>query len=180
MFHIRTGYFQWRSDMCCIVFLLIFACFFTGNSLNPLDCYRWFWRSTFCGQNLITMHYLMHSDIIPGWIRYDCTIMGQPETGMRNHSKVITGQKYSTPVSAFPSKFYFNTEKINSILPISARHANNTTKCRHFRLRSKTKLTHLKLKFAYYIDDPTDAGWHSICLFSFRFHFHFVAESMRC
>jgi len=39
--------------------------------------------------------------------------MGQPETGMGNHSKVSTGQKYLTHVSAFPSKFPFNTEKFN-------------------------------------------------------------------
>ena len=44
---------------------------------------------------------------------YDCTIMEQPEAGMGNHSKVITGQKYSTPVSAFPSIFPLNTRKCN-------------------------------------------------------------------
>jgi len=53
-----------------------------------------------------------------GTIWYDCIIMGQPEAGMGNHSTVITGEKYWSPVLAFPLKFILNAEKSVSILPI--------------------------------------------------------------
>ena len=72
-------------------------------------------------------------------------------------------------------------KKINFNLTTSSRYANNTTKHHRFRFGSKTELTHLKLKFSYYVDDPTDAGWHSIRLFAFfRFNCQYVTSCMRC
>jgi len=69
---------------------------------------------------------------------YDCTIMGQPVTDMGNHSKVITGQKYSTPVSAFLPKFPLNAKKINFNLTTFFTIRQYTTKHHRFRFGPKT------------------------------------------